>query len=211
LFRWSRGQQNKQKILALLNGVRPRPPHSSGHFYLKNIMEKLGITRGDLNKDMIGLFHNRQLDIFFDNNSNFLTEDCILEYISTLKKTLSFIANNVDFVENHKLWLEDQKRVHLESMSHQNVKKEKKEKLVRLTNIYIMKDNHTGHYKIGRSDRPTKREATLLSQKSSIELLFFFPGTTNQEKMLHEIFQDKWVRGEWFALTDGDLEFIKNI
>ena len=80
-----------------------------------------------------------------------------------------------------------------------------------LTYIYVMIDHHTGHHKIGRSDSPTKREATLLSQKSSIELLFFFPGTIRQEKILHKIFQDKWVRGEWFALTEDDLEFIKNI
>ena len=79
------------------------------------------------------------------------------------------------------------------------------------TNIYVMIDHHTGHYKIGRSKRPTEREATLLSQKSSIELLFFFSGSIKQEKILHQVFEDKWVRGEWFALTDGDLEFIKNI
>lgn len=79
------------------------------------------------------------------------------------------------------------------------------------TNIYVMIDHHTGHYKIGRSDSPTKREATLLSQKSSIELLFYFSGTIKQEKILHQVFEEKWVRGEWFALTEDDLEFIKNI
>lgn len=79
------------------------------------------------------------------------------------------------------------------------------------TNIYIMIDHHTGHFKIGRSDRPTKREATLLSQKSSIELLFYFSGTIRQEKILHDIFLNKRVRGEWFSLNENDIEFIKNI
>jgi hypothetical protein len=86
-----------------------------------------------------------------------------------------------------------------------------KKKKSRTTNLYVMIDHHTGHYKIGRSNSPTKREATLLSQKSSIELLFFFPGTINQEKMLHEIFKDKWVRGEWFDLTNNDLMLLKKI
>ena len=64
---------------------------------------------------------------------------------------------------------------------------------------------------VNRPARPTEREATLLSQKSSIELLFFFSGTIKQEKILHQVFEDKWVRGEWFSLTEDDLEFIKSI
>lgn len=79
------------------------------------------------------------------------------------------------------------------------------------TNIYVMKDNHTGHYKIGRSKSPTQREATLLSQKSSIELLFYFTGPSKLERKIHEMFSGKRLRGEWFELTGEDLQSIKKI
>ena len=145
----------------------------------------------------------------------FLEEEELLEVIEKMKRSLSFYKKNKkqiqDINEQWHIdeWVKDRERKEREEeekeiSKNQAVKKQE-------TNIYVMKDNHTGHYKIGRSKSPTQREATLLSQKSSIELLFFFPGTINQEKMLHEIFRDKWLRGEWFELTEEDLQSIKKI
>lgn len=74
-----------------------------------------------------------------------------------------------------------------------------------------MIDNHTGHYKIGRSVSPLKREATLLSQKSSIRLLFYFPSFSKMEIYIHEMFYEKRIRGEWFDLTNEDLILLKKI
>jgi hypothetical protein len=88
--------------------------------------------------------------------------------------------------------------------------KEKKEKPIKATNIYVMIDDNTGFYKIGRSINPTKREKTLQSEKATIKLLFFFKGTYEIEKYLHKALKEKCVRGEWFNLSNSDLEYIKS-
>lgn len=45
-----------------------------------------------------------------------------------------------------------------------------------MTNIYLMRDDHTGLYKIGHSYSPKQREATLLAQAPSIQLICYWPG-----------------------------------
>ena len=74
---------------------------------------------------------------------------------------------------------------------------------------YVMVDNNTGLYKIGISRTPYKREQTLQSEKPAIKMLFFL--NMNVEKDLHEKFDSKRVRGEWFALDESDLLYIKNL
>lgn len=154
------------------------------------------------------LYNNDVYDIYCPYSHPFLDEVEIEVIIQKLNKTLEFYKKHKDQIDiKNEQWLIDEYIKNNELRQAEKKHKEKKQQ----TNIYVMKDNHTGHYKIGRSKNPVKREATLLSQKSSIELLFFFEGTINQEKMLHEIFQDKWVRGEWFELTEEDLQSIKKI
>lgn len=77
------------------------------------------------------------------------------------------------------------------------------------TFTYIMKDSHSGYYKIGKSKNPKVRESTLFSEKPCIDLLFYFKSDSSCEKWLHLIFHDKRVRGEWFDLTESDIQFIK--
>jgi Meiotically up-regulated gene 113 len=78
------------------------------------------------------------------------------------------------------------------------------------TMIYLMLDEHTGLYKIGRSYNAEHREKTLLSQCPKIKLLFSFLATYPTEKKLHEKFKDKRKRGEWFELSQIDVEYIEN-
>jgi hypothetical protein len=77
------------------------------------------------------------------------------------------------------------------------------------TFIYVMIDKNTGYYKIGRSKKPKARESTLQSEKPTIEMLFYKEGKNSHEKILHDKFQGKRVRGEWFDLSGSDLESIK--
>jgi hypothetical protein len=77
------------------------------------------------------------------------------------------------------------------------------------TRVYVMIDKNTGFYKIGRSKNPKAREKTLQSEKPTIEMLFNYPGLNIDEKELHFIFIDKRVRGEWFDLSGGDIQKIK--
>jgi hypothetical protein len=78
------------------------------------------------------------------------------------------------------------------------------------TFIYLMLDENTGHHKIGKSIKPSYREKTLQSEKSSIVLISTWNGTDADEISLHKLFHQKRVRGEWFALTDSDIEQIRN-
>lgn len=80
--------------------------------------------------------------------------------------------------------------------------------------VYLMKDTTNNFHKIGISSKPKYRERTLQSEKPTIELTFskVFPLRTiaeNMEKTLHESFSDKRIRGEWFELSDDDVEHIK--
>jgi hypothetical protein len=146
--------------------------------------------------------------VYVPNGKTFYTDHEIDEIIQVLNRTKEFYLKNKEILEFHEKIEKEKSETEL-SIHAYNLRNKKKKNSP--TNLYVMIDHHTGHYKIGRSDSPTKREATLLSQKSSIELLFFFPGTKNNEKMLHEIFRDKWIRGEWFELTEEDLQLIKKI
>ena len=77
------------------------------------------------------------------------------------------------------------------------------------TRVYVMIDKNTGYYKIGRSKNPKARERTLQSEKPTIEMLFNYPGLNIDEKELHNLFIEKRVRGEWFDLSGGDIQMIK--
>ena len=83
-------------------------------------------------------------------------------------------------------------------------------KIDKSTKVYLMIDNHTGFYKIGRSKNPSTREKTLQSQKPSIELLYYWNGLNKDERNLHKMFEEKRVRGEWFDLNYNDIDGIKN-
>lgn len=79
------------------------------------------------------------------------------------------------------------------------------------TYVYLMKCNNTGLHKIGRSINPSSRERTILSQSSSITIVFISPITSiTTEKILHKRFSRKRIRGEWFDLNTEDISIIKN-
>jgi len=82
--------------------------------------------------------------------------------------------------------------------------------------VYLMVDRVNGFYKIGISNEPEYRERTLQSEKPSIELITSkkFPNRTlagSFEKALHETYDSKRLRGEWFELSEQDAEHIKQV
>jgi hypothetical protein len=89
------------------------------------------------------------------------------------------------------------------------VEKLENEKINEPTKVYVMIDEHTGAYKIGRSKNPKIREKTLQSEKPFIRLLFAFDGINEHERQLHEMFKEKRIRGEWFDLSYSDIVKIK--
>lgn len=77
--------------------------------------------------------------------------------------------------------------------------------------VYLMRDSNLNCYKIGFSSNPSYREQTLQAQKPTIELLYTWKGSLQDEKQLHARFNDKRIRGEWFDLQATDIEEIRSI
>lgn len=79
--------------------------------------------------------------------------------------------------------------------------------------VYLMAGS-CGLYKIGMSNNPTRRvrevqmespwRVMLLHQWAVSEML-------SAERVLHEKFAAKRVRGEWFALDASEVDYLKNL
>ncbi|MGH9605550.1 MAG: GIY-YIG nuclease family protein [Terracidiphilus sp.] len=75
--------------------------------------------------------------------------------------------------------------------------------------IYLVLDERTGCIKIGRSKTPNARERTLQSENPTHRMLFAHPADADFERELHQEFAERRVRGEWFRLSEEDIESIK--
>lgn len=71
---------------------------------------------------------------------------------------------------------------------------------------YIIKCEHTGYYKIGKSKNPHGREKTLQSEKPTVKIIKIFD--KDIEKELHNTYKNQRVRGEWFNLSKIQVEYI---
>lgn len=76
---------------------------------------------------------------------------------------------------------------------------------------YIMYDEITGFYKIGKSINPEFREKTLSSQTPKIKLINKCLESIVSERYLHSLFSNKNIRGEWFNLDMEEIEHIFNL
>lgn len=106
---------------------------------------------------------------------------------------------------NDSYWFEEISIVELEEVDQEQLVMSRKKR----TNVYVMIDKNTGYYKIGRSVRPEYREKTLQSEKPTIEMLFYHDAQVKDEKDLHDKFEAKRIRGEWFDLSGSDLAYIR--
>jgi hypothetical protein len=74
--------------------------------------------------------------------------------------------------------------------------------------LYLMKNKRNNLYKIGVSNTPRFRERTLQSQEPEIEMVGLWPGLSEMESAWHKHFKEQRVRGEWFALSQIQVEFM---
>jgi hypothetical protein len=77
--------------------------------------------------------------------------------------------------------------------------------------VYIIRDKKVGYTKIGHGLRPPdrlKRHQT--GNPYPLEILFTFPGGEQTERALHQKFFHKQELGEWFDLSDEDIEWIRH-
>lgn len=78
--------------------------------------------------------------------------------------------------------------------------------------IYVVKAGEL--YKIGFSKTPRKRFRTFRTGSPiplEIVLTMRTPHYKIVEQMLHDHFAAKRVHGEWFALTESDIEYVKSL
>jgi hypothetical protein len=76
--------------------------------------------------------------------------------------------------------------------------------------VYLMRNKRNGFVKIGWSINPEFREKTLQSEEPEITLIWKSDGTRAAEAALHFKFAAKRLRGEWFELSDADVEVIQS-
>jgi hypothetical protein len=81
--------------------------------------------------------------------------------------------------------------------------------------VYIIQDiDVTGYYKIGKTQQPVDRIGhfdTMLPFDVQVVHLITSKDCNALETVLHRHFASKRVRGEWFALTDADVQWIKQM
>lgn len=80
--------------------------------------------------------------------------------------------------------------------------------------VYFLKDSMTGLIKVGRSRNVKQRKSEIdTSSPTKTTLLheIYCRDCHLAEKHFHNFFAAKHRRGEWFALTDRDMEAIKQI
>lgn len=87
----------------------------------------------------------------------------------------------------------------LDLLNEENIADERHKK-IRKTYLMI---NEKGHVKIGKSYDPKVRESTLQSEQPYIELLAITHSDIELE--LHNKYNSKRIRGEWFDLSELDI------
>ena len=78
--------------------------------------------------------------------------------------------------------------------------------------VYIAA-SFNGLYKIGHTKDPVGREQRLnTASAESARMLCAWPckDAPTAERILHSVFSEKCVRGEWFALEQEDIEYLLN-
>ena len=149
--------------------------------------------------------------VFFDNSGDlFFIDRCIRSGLNYILREPETYAKLVLALNNKIVSKELKDTVMAEVHKPEPPFSPKKKQSPKPTKIYLMLDERTGYHKIGRSVNPTNREKTLQSDNPKIRLLECWETTSDNEKTLHVQFQNKRVRGEWFDLTDLDIEQIRN-
>lgn len=100
-------------------------------------------------------------------------------------------------------------------LEHERMKAyEPKQKLTGGAGYVYLVQSPTGYYKIGRTVNPRNRLKTfgvLLPFEVEFVAVISTPDMRELEKELHERFAMKRANGEWFALDQHDIEYIKGL
>jgi hypothetical protein len=189
-----------------------RVHHSFGHFLLNC----------GLPSHVYSFFHN-----WLQLEKNFAFEECVNSWVAlaienkdlaeSYKKSPEHVVVIINedevsacFVFKMTDFLKERIAINARDAEEESVAEEaeKLRKSNYSTFIYIMQDMRNGAFKIGRSITPGKRERTLQSEVPEIVMRFSIPADEAHEKHLHDYFESKNSRGEWFALEPSDLLWV---
>jgi hypothetical protein len=138
----------------------------------------------------------------------------------------SVILSHAEFYELMENWIafyesyspEDIQRLNLELFAHQalirNQRGEKRDPNTIIPGfVYVLKGEN-GYYKIGKARNVDSRYKLLKIQLPfSVELIhtIYSNDYTLAEKQIHQKFVGKQVNGEWFTLTESDVDYLKSL
>jgi len=125
-------------------------------------------------------------------------------FYSKVKKKL-YSENYVDLVKYDEYIIYQNEYVKKLVAKKPKVKKVKKNN-TKNKKTYILKDNNTGYYKIGKSINPLNREKTLQSEKPTYQMIKIFDKDVEYE--LHKKYNNQRQRGEWFNLNNTQVKYI---
>ena len=122
-----------------------------------------------------------------------------LEMINKIEDSLFFLKlkENKEKLEREKLAKETLKNI--EIIKH-------KPYIQKPQKTYLIKDNNTGYYKIGKSVDPKTREKTLQAEKPTYTTVKVW--NKNIETELHRKYKKYRKRGEWFELNKIQVKYI---
>ncbi|HEX3102408.1 MAG TPA: GIY-YIG nuclease family protein, partial [Pyrinomonadaceae bacterium] len=120
-----------------------------------------------------------------------------------------------DALASHELLRTDEQLAYARYLKRQeNAPEKDSNETTGLTKIYLIRDNATELVKIGQSHDPVRRlktlvdQATLMPTANEFVLIHNWEATGIVERQLHERYADKRIRGEWFLLTQADIDEI---
>jgi hypothetical protein len=197
-------QQARQKRKELIEWARLKRSEIKKHF--PNLNKMYEITDVSLaskldNKFSYLDFQNNKVFYFVPKFTNFAPHEDFdySSFMPTVKgEVLDSNLRKVESLSHFRIEVTLLKNIEANPLDVQN----------KITKLYVMIDKNTGYYKIGRSVNPRIREKTLQSEKPTIEMLRTYDGMFKDEKALHEMFQEKRIRGEWFDLSGSDIKAI---
>jgi hypothetical protein len=128
------------------------------------------------------------------------------------RETLNQHFNHVSYLGNEKARKEQMKPLYERYEAQKELFDRKIDKTTAY--VYLFHNEVTNLHKIGFSSHPMKRFRTIMikrKQLMSIEHLIPTPDPEQREAELHFMFRDKNIEGEWFDLSEDDLQDIKDM
>ena len=104
--------------------------------------------------------------------------------------------------------------VHIMTVQHHTKDLPRRVKHTQASVVYVIQIENTQRYKIGVTYDVRKR-LSILQTGNAFELSIVYELKTKNaretESHLHRRFASKRIRGEWFELSDADIEYIKTL